>query len=68
MWGSLWAVASVTMTLASGQTAARRTAAGGAYAGGQLFISVYDILSVHIVYSLFLFYILQGGHLCLREQ
>ena len=52
----------------NGQPAARRTAAEGAYAGGQLFISVYDILSVHIVYSLFLYYILQGGHLCLREQ
>ena len=34
VWGSLWAVASVTMTTACGQTAARRTAAGGAYARG----------------------------------
>ena len=48
----------------NGQPAARRTAAEGAYAGGQLFISV----NVHIVYSLYIYIILQGGHLCLREQ
>ena len=56
-------------TRVNGQPAARRTAAERAYAGGgQLFIFVYDILSVHIVHSLCIYYILQGGHLCLQEK
>ena len=49
----------------NGQPAARRTAAERAYAGGQLFISVYDILCTLYIY---IYCILQGGHLCLREQ
>ena len=52
-------------TRESGQPAARRTAAERAYAGGQLFISVYDILSVlYILCTLYVSIIYNRGGTC----